>query len=126
MAQRFTLPKQERLCSRKIIESVFEGKKVIHLFPFSIYYQFCSLPSPASIQIAFAVSKKNFKRAVDRNKVKRLMREAYRLNKELLTPHSFEKQIALVSVYHAREILPFHIIEGKWKEATKHILKIKQ
>lgn len=126
MTQRFTLSKQERLCSRKIIESVFEGKKVIHLFPFSIYYQFCSLPSPTPIQIAFAVSKKNFKRAVDRNKIKRLMREAFRLNKELLTLHTFEKQIALVSVYHAREILPYHTIEDKWKEATKHILKIRR
>jgi ribonuclease P protein component len=126
MTQRFTLSKQERLCSRKIIESVFEGKKVIHLFPFSIYYQFCSLPSPTPFQIAFAVSKKNFKRAVDRNKIKRLMREAFRLNKELLTSQTFEKQIALVSVYHAREIVPYHIIEDKWKEATKQILKARQ
>ena len=125
MAQRFTLSKQERLCSRKIIESVFEGRKVIHLFPFSIYYQFCSLPSPVPMQIAFAVSKKNFKKAVDRNKIKRLMREAYRLNKELLTQHSYEKQIALVSVYHAREMLSFHTIVEKWNEAAAQIIKIR-
>ena len=123
MTTSFTFSKQEKLCSKIIIEKVFEGKKVLHLFPFSIYYQHCMLPINIPVQVSFGVSKKTFKNAVDRNKIKRYMREAYRLNKQQVLPLEEGQQIALIVIYHAKKILSFQAIEKKWKEAIEEFIK---
>lgn len=105
--KRYSLNKYEKLKSKKIIEAVFAQGKSVYKHPFKLYYislHTKSGPSPA--KIGFGVSKRNFKRAVDRNLIKRRMRECYRINKHIIYdgPQSTEKQYALMLVYTAKEI----------------------
>lgn len=82
-----TLGKQERLCSRKLIDSLFKGggSRAMSGFPLRMVYAVTERHEgePAA-QILVSVPKRCFKRAVKRNRIKRLVREAYRLNKHIL------------------------------------------
>lgn len=82
-----TLGKQERLCSRKLIDSLFNGggSRAMSGFPLRMVYAMTERHEgePAA-QILVSVPKRCFKRAVKRNRIKRLVREAYRLNKHIL------------------------------------------
>ena len=85
MPKLYTLTKSERLKSRKQIEQLFKEGERLSLFPFLIYYLVCQVTTHDSAavttQFGVGVSSKNFKRAVDRNRIKRLIRESYRLHK---------------------------------------------
>jgi ribonuclease P protein component len=82
--ERFTLSKEERLYSRKALEELFEGNnKSILAYPIRAVFQ---KTEETGIRIMVSVSKRFFKRAVKRNRVKRQLREAYRLNKHILKP----------------------------------------
>jgi ribonuclease P protein component len=91
MAKQAGFGKTEKLKSRKLIEELFARGKSINVFPVRISYIFSNLRTDEKplLQVGVSVSKRNFKRAVDRNRIKRLLREAYRLQKkelfELLT-----------------------------------------
>ena len=84
LMKRNTLGRGEHLKSEKSITGLFETGKSLSLHPIRLIYQ----PVPPSnnfpVKVGFAVPRKNFKRAVDRNLLKRRMREAYRLKKNLL------------------------------------------
>src|ERR1043166_5363776 len=86
VAKQFTLGKSERLKSRKQIEQLFAEGKNFPMSPFRVYYRTSPFVSgsASNLQFGAAVSAKNFKRAVDRNRIKRLTREAYRLQKNQL------------------------------------------
>ena len=75
--------RKEKLKSRKRVEELFSRGKTVAVFPIRISYQFQNLPAneKAILEVGVSVSKRNFKRAVDRNRIKRLLREAYRLQK---------------------------------------------
>ncbi len=79
MKRKNNFPKSERLTSRKIILELLKEGKVFKTFPFYVKYSFSEKKSP-NVQVLINVSKKRFKRAVDRNFIKRLIREAYRQN----------------------------------------------
>lgn len=93
--QRFTLRPFEKLKSRKLIERVFKEGKSFNVIPFRVIYLFTE-DNTSFLQAGFAVSSKTFKRAVDRNRIKRLMREAYRLQKKPLQNILEEKQKSVV------------------------------
>lgn len=98
MAKQFTLGKKERLKSRKSIEQLFSEGKRFSLHPYLIYYISNPLTTQHSmppIQFGAGVSTKNFKKAVDRNRIKRLTREAYRLQKTALQEKLKTKNIQL-------------------------------
>ncbi len=121
---RFTFKKEERLCSKKLIDKIFEGKKVIHLFPFSIYYMSCELDIPYPAQVLFSVSKKNFKKAVDLNHLKRYCRESYRKQKHFLYEQllSKDKKALLVFVYNHKEKMDAATIYSKMQLAIEKVL----
>ena len=82
-----TFHKQERIVSRKQMETLFGGgtSQSLAAFPLRVVYMTQALPTgEVPVQILVSVSKKHFKHAVDRNRVKRQVREAYRLNKAIL------------------------------------------
>ena len=92
MANRFTLSKNECLRSRKLIDKIFrrEGELISH-FPLSFIFLEHPLSEPFPIQILFSASSKKIKKAHDRNRIKRLLRESYRIQK----PELYEKINAL-------------------------------
>jgi len=106
---RYTFKKGERLKSVIAINRAFsEGSKVVK-FPFLVRYTHTTFDADFPYQIATTVSKRRFKRAVDRNRIKRLMREAWRLEKPRLLAN-WEKggvQHAIVFVYIGKEIPNF-------------------
>ena len=118
MKRTFTLSKQERLKSRKLIEQLFRQGKSISVFPYRALY----LPVaggdaqlPFSLQAGITVSSKNFKKAVHRNKIKRLTREAYRLQKPGLQQKLAEtgQQLMLFLIYTGKEIPDFLLAKEK-------------
>ncbi len=78
---RFTFRKHEKLKSRKLIARLFEEGKSVKKFPVRLVYLQTDHTSKAKVQAGFSVPKRNFKKAVDRNRIKRLIREAYRNQK---------------------------------------------
>ena len=92
--------KEYKLCSQKVIQSIFDEKKSVKAYPFLIHYSLIPLSSDASFQITVSAPKRNFKKAHDRNRIKRLMREAIRKNKLILEPFLLEnkKQVALFMI----------------------------
>ena len=84
--RRYTLNKDERLCSKKLIEHLFAGgNKSFPTFPLRVVYMpLAPEENTADASILISVPKKRFKHAVKRNHVKRQIREAYRVNKHIL------------------------------------------
>ena len=84
------------------------------------------LPVQYPVQVAVSVSKKNFKRAVMRNLLKRRMREAYRLNKEILyNVFGKDEQLAVMFIYAGREEKEYELIEKSMKQALLKLAKMK-
>jgi ribonuclease P protein component len=77
----YTFKKEERLCSKKLIEELFHNGSSFLLYPFRIVWLVHPLPAEVPAQVLINAPKRRFKKAVDRNLIKRRIREAYRLNK---------------------------------------------
>lgn len=102
-----TLKKSERLSSKKVIEELFAKGSYFYLHPFKVVYLKAASDSLIN-QVLITVPKRNFKKAVTRNKLKRRVREAFRLNKSGL--HTTD-HLLIAYIYTAKDILPFSIIE---------------
>ena len=104
-----TFGKGEKLKSKKMIDQLFKEGKSVSTNGFTLVYLVKPLNALYPAQAGFSVPKKFFKHAVDRNRIKRLMREAYRLNKTLLYEKLAERkqQMAIMFVYKGKE-LPKH------------------
>jgi ribonuclease P protein component len=102
--------KEERLHQEKAIKELFDRGSSFYLSPFKVFHIKNSNSETAFHQVLFTVPKRNFKRAVDRNLLKRRMREAYRLNKSLL-PAS--PKLFIAYIYNANEILTFAQIQKR-------------
>lgn len=117
-----TFGKDEKLCSKKIIEQLFNEGKSFLAYPLKVVFLPVKLPGNMPVQVAFSVGKKLFKHAVDRNLIKRRMREAYRQNKDLLFAE-LDTQIALFYIQIGKEIPDFQTLE---KSVLKSFKKIKK
>lgn len=120
----FTLHKDERLCSQKTIEDLFSSGESFLAYPLKVVYLKTAVEQSAPAQAAFTVSKRNFKRAVKRNLLKRRMREAYRLNKASLYGELAAKEahIAIMFVYIAKEVVEYPAFDKAMISAFKKLL----
>lgn len=122
----FTLDKTERLCSQKLIDTLFHKGRRIMVFPYSITLMACEetqFSSPA--QVLISTSKKKFHHAVDRNRVKRLTRECYRLHKptlyKILSDHNVRVAISINYIHN--EILDYGTLCHKFDKILIQIDK---
>jgi len=98
-----TFSKEERLCSRKVLEELFGGgHQSVSAFPVRAVYM---RNGQSGVRVLFSVSKRYFKRAVKRNRIKRQLREAYRLQKEVLQPLG-DEGLDIAFLWTAAEMLP--------------------
>lgn len=113
--RKYTFPKQEHLCRKKLIEELFSKQSSsFGVYPLRIVWIKAAAPTTAPPQVLISVSKRTFKRAVDRNRLKRLIREAYRLNKYRLTEQPNGHEIALLGIiFTGKEKSPLALVEKK-------------
>ncbi len=114
----FSFPKSEKLKSKKTIELLFEEGKTVSKFPIKLFY-ILTIKSEIP-QAGFAVPKKKINQAVDRNRIKRQLREAYRLQKHLLKNKNGLK-FALLFLYICKDKLPYASIETAMKSLLKKL-----
>ena len=130
MAKQFTLGKNERLKSRKQTEHLFSSGKKFTLSPFRIYYSFNKSETPLlpSLTIGFGatVSSKIFKKAVDRNRVKRVIREAWRLQKSILQEKlaAQNKHMNIFFIYTDKELPAYKEVFEKIGKSINKLLGI--
>src|SRR5690606_5040547 len=113
MEKKYTLNAAERLKSRKMLDQVFKTGKRINQFPFRASYLVDDETSNSSIQFGCSAPVRTFKRAVDRNRVKRLMKEAFRLQKFILLDVLAQKNKRLVIfvIFTASDLPDFATIQ---------------
>jgi len=102
--------KKERLKSRKTIGSLFKDKQSVGSFP--IRFFFTKTQDGYTLQSAFSVSKKYFKKAVDRNYFKRILRECYRIHKSILI-EKLDQPHAFMFFYQTKDRISYQEIEEK-------------
>ena len=111
---KFTLGKNQKLKSRKAISQLFIEGKSVKSYPIKMIY-LPNLTSNNQTKLAFSVPKRNFKLAVDRNRIKRLLRESYRLNQ-----HEFFKDndtlYHIMFIYTSKEMPTYDEIDLKFKK----------
>ena len=103
---------KEKLKSKKLIEKMFVEGRSISAFPLRLVYLKTHFNDGVTIKTGVSVSKRHFKSAIDRNRIKRLMREAYRLNKPIYF-NNFSTQCAFMILYIGNEKPTLKQIEAK-------------
>ncbi len=120
-----TLGKQERLKSKKLIEKLYAEGDSVKAFPLRMIYVQTKHTSDFPCQVGVSVAKRNFKLAVDRNRLKRLMRETYRLQKGIVYDNLEEPYVFMIS-YIGREEFKYEELYLKMEKLlTLFINKIK-
>ena len=115
MTGKLTLSKRERLKSSIILEQLFSSGKSIKSGPFILLWDIQKLNTTVPVQVGFSVPKKKFRKAVDRNRIKRQLKEAYRLNKLNLFNLVLKsgEQVALFILYRDNKEFEHHELQDK-------------
>ena len=118
-------PRKEKLKSKKLIEKLYKNGKSVKAFPLRMVYLETVHTSKFPCQVAISVPKRNFKLAVDRNRIKRLLRETYRLQKQLVYENVDKPHIFMIS-YIAKEAWSTKELHEKMEKLlTLFICKVK-
>lgn len=117
-----TYPKKEKLKKKKYLDLLFSEGRTVTKYPLRLV--FVAVPdADVPLQMGVSVSKKYFKKAVDRNYFKRVLRECYRLNKHLLL-NGLQEPHAIMFFYQTKERLEFSEIEAKTKELFQKFITL--
>ena len=128
MAVKFTLKKTERLKSKKLIERLYAEGKFIKAYPLRMVYLQTEHTSSFPAQVGVSVPKRNFKLAVNRNRIKRQLRENYRQQKYIVYDVVDKPYIFMIS-YIAKEEMPSSKIKEKMEQLLTsfvHEIKVKE
>lgn len=120
-----TYPRKEKLKSRKLIAKIFKEAASFSVPPMKALYMTSVLPENVYLQTGFTVSKKNFPKAVHRNRIKRLMREAYRREKNILKDYlvNAHLQLAIFFIFTGRELPTQEVIQGTMEKLIHELIK---
>ncbi len=121
----FQFPKKQKLCSEKVIERLFENGKSISEKPFRVVWNFEKNNDKVFVKSLIIVSKKRFKLAVNRNILKRRIKEIFRLQKKQLECflESHNQQLNLAIIYQQEEILDYKLLEEKINLLLTRLIK---
>ena len=119
---KLTYNKSEKLKSEKRIEALFLNGKSISAYPLRLVYMETTFNENVKLKVGVSVPKRNFKKAVSRIKIKRLMREAYRLNKAVIF-NNITTQYAFMILYIGKDKPDYDLIDSKTKKLFKLFLE---
>lgn len=108
----FTLPKSDRLCNIKLIEDLYKSPSFVKAYPIIFSYKSTDFQLDTPFQILFTVPKRNFKSAVKRNRIKRLLRDRFRLNKQQFSELFRNHKSICSMVYTAKELPNYQQIDA--------------
>jgi len=103
---------------------LFDAGKNFSVAPYQVFYLF--IDAKTVLQAGFTVSSKHFRKAVDRNRIKRITREAYRLQKQSLYNRldQNKQQLVVFFIYTAKELQPYSVVSDKMGVILKKLLRI--
>lgn len=120
--KRLTFKKEERLCSKKTIDKLFADGESFLAYPLKVVFLKNPVGLKSPVQAAFSVGKRNFKHAVQRNRIKRLMRETYRLNKSILSEKINTGQLAIFFIFIGKTVPKYPEVDKGMKNAIKKLV----
>ncbi len=122
VSMQFTFNKKEKLKSKKLIERLFTEGKSVSVYPLKLLYLKVEHSNDCAIQAGVSVSKRKFKNAVDRNRIKRLLREAFRNQKHIISERCSYKYIFMF-LYLDENEKNYVFIEEKMTNLLQKFLK---
>lgn len=119
------LGKGYKLCSKKKMESIYAAKKTVRQYPFVINYAFAEKQDVMPFELVFSVPKRIFKKAHDRNRIKRLMRELIRKKKLILEDYLQKEQqsVAFFLIYTVPEEFTYQQLDAKMDKLLNKLLE---
>lgn len=123
-SRKFT--KRERLSSKKLIEKLFTEGNTFFIYPFKVVFLEVDRQNSAPVSVLISVSRKRFKKATERNRIKRIIREAYRNNKTILYESEMlknEKSLLIALIYTGKTIMTYAEVEKKIVLILRHFLQ---
>ncbi|MFT5859201.1 MAG: ribonuclease P protein component [Flavobacteriaceae bacterium] len=119
-----TFGKKYKLCSHVLIEDVFATGQLIKAYPFVVRMKFVELPKDVPFQVVISAPKRTFRKAYQRNRVKRLCKEAFRMNKNELESAlvNSNKQLALFMMFTSKDDFTKELLESRTRKLIKKII----
>jgi len=115
-----TYPSIEKLKSKKLLDELFSSGKKLTDFPIKLVYKQLNFEDEVLVKAGVSVSKRNFKKAVDRNRIKRLLREGYRLNKHIIHD-GFNQKYVCMFLYLSKDMPNFEGVNIKMERLLKKL-----